>query len=144
MALPVQDKLVCSECKGTFFWTAQAQQFITGGYGSAEFRSISNAPKTVLICIGCGTPATPKPAQYSRGTQAHLDEEAFRASVKAGQDWRVANSIKNVAKITASVEEVNELRALIGDVKKAVEAPAKLKAVRAKHEVKPIDVGSGG
>jgi hypothetical protein len=134
---PVQEILTCPTCQGTHFWTAQAQQFIAGGYGSAEFRSISNAPKTVQICIGCGTPATPKPQQYSRGTQAHLDEVAFRKSVELGQAFRKSNSIQNVAQIAASPSEVNELRMLINDVKKAVEAAAKPKAPRAKNEPKP-------
>lgn len=134
--VPTQDKLVCSICAGTFFWTAQAQQFLAGGYGSFEYRSISNAPKTVLICIGCGTPAPSRPSQYSRGTQAHLDEEAFRKSIEVGQAYRRANSIQNVAQVAASPEELGELRNLINDVKKAVEAAAKPKAPKAKHEPK--------
>lgn len=141
MAGPGQDKLVCKECQSTFFWTARAEQFLAGGYGSAEFRSISNAPKTVLICIGCGTPATPKPAQYSRGTQAHLDEESFRKSVEVGQKYRQNNSMNRVATIAASVQEVEELRTLVNDIKKAVEAAAKPKAPRPKKEVSAVGVG---
>lgn len=134
--MATQDKLVCNVCTSTFFWTARAEQFLAGGYGSAEFRSISPGPKTVLICVGCGTPATPKAAQYTRGTQAHLDEDQFRKSIDAGQKYRSSNSIQNVAKVAASVEEVEELRGLINDVKKAVEAGAKPKAPKPKSEPK--------
>lgn len=125
--LPVIDKLSCSICGGTFFIASHAEQFILGGYGTAEFRSISNSPKTVLICIGCGAPVTPKPAYYAKGTTADIAETDFRKSVEAGQKYRKDNSIQHVAEISASPSEVSELKTKINDIKKAVDILSKPK-----------------
>lgn len=130
-----QDKLTCITCGGTFFTTGRAEQFIAGGYGSAEFRSISNAPKTVLSCIGCGTPVTPKPAYFSKSTVAGVAEEEFRKSVEAGQKHREKNSVKNISNIVATNNDLDELRELVQDIRKAVDAQGKSKAPKPKQLV---------
>lgn len=117
-----------------------AEQFLQGGYGTAEFRSISNAPKTVLICIGCGTPVTPKPSYYSRGTVASLAEEDFKKSIEAGQKFRKENSMQNVAQVAVSPAELNKVRELVEDVKKAVTSLSKPKAPKAKSIPQPTGV----
>lgn len=136
-----QDKLVCTECGSTFFYTSRAEQFQTGGYGSAEFRSLSNAPKTILVCVGCGVPVTPKSTHYARGTISDVAEQEFRKSIEEGQKFRKANSAANFAQIAASPAELQKVRELVDDVKRAVEAAAKPKGVKAKQEVKRAVVG---
>src|SRR6266404_6505622 len=123
-----QDKLICAACGGSFFNTVRAEQFQPGGYGSAEFRSLSNAPKTVLNCIGCGTPVLPKPSHYGRGTIADIAEQDFRKSIESGQKYRKDNSIQNVVNIAASVEELEQVRGQVEDIKKAIDASSKPKA----------------
>lgn len=138
-----QEKLTCVTCGGSFFQMTHAEQFLQGGYGTAEFRSLSNAPKTVLVCIGCSTPVTPKPGYYSRGTVAAIAEDEFRKSIEAGQKFRKDTSMQNIANIAASPAEVQEVRELVEDVKKAVDALAKPKGPKAKQEVKTaVGVGS--
>lgn len=128
------DKVVCGNCKGTFFTVSHAEQFVAGGYGSAEFRSLSNAPKTVLICIGCSTPITPKPAFYGKGTTADVAEQDFRKSVEVGQKYRKDNSVHNIATIAVSPKELQDVRELVEDIKRVVEA--KDKSIKPKQEVK--------
>lgn len=123
-----QNKITCTVCGSTFFTTIRAEQFIAGGYGTAEFRSISNAPKTVLQCIGCGTPVNPKPGYYSKGTVAGVAEDDFRKSVEMGRKYRETNSIQNIVKIAVSPSELREVREFAEDIKRAVEAQAKPKA----------------
>lgn len=130
------DKLICPTCGGSFFTTQRAEQFVAGGYGTAEFRSISNAPKTVLTCIGCSTPITPKPAFYGKGTIADIAEQDFRKSVELGQKHRKESDPKILLQQVASDEKVTEIKNLIDDVKKAVEAAAKPKAPVSKKEAK--------
>lgn len=136
------EKLMCVTCTSSFFYMQRAEQYLQGGYGTAEFRSTSNAPKTILVCIGCGTPVTPKSTHYGRGTAADLAEQDLRKSVEAGQKWRKANSIQNVANITASASEVQNLRELVDDIQKAVKALEKPKAPKAKQSVNATTVGA--
>lgn len=96
------------ECGSTFFEQRRVEQFQAGGYGTAEFRSISNAPKTVLICL-CGKPVAPKPGYYSKGTVAALQEVEFAKSVEESRKHREASSINNIANIAASPAELREL-----------------------------------
>jgi hypothetical protein len=132
-------KLTCTVCGSTFFTTARAEQFVAGGYGSAEFRSISNSPKTVLTCVGCSTPVTPAPAYYSRGTVAGVAEEEFRKSIEAGQKYR---EDKNTIGKFVSPSELNEVRDLALDVKKAVEAQSKPKSPKPKQAVEEHHVAN--
>ncbi len=137
----LQEKLTCSVCGGSFFTVARAEQFQSGGYGSAEFRSLSNAPKTVLNCIGCSTPVSPKPAHYGRGTTADIAEQDFRKSIDAGQKYRKDNSIQNVANVAASITELQEVRATVEDIKKHIEASERAKAPKPKATAKAKTVG---
>lgn len=118
--MATNDKLICTACGGTFFMQGHAEQFQPGGYGTAEFRSVSGAPKTVLVCIGCGTPVVPKESHYARGTVADLAESDFRKSVEAGRKHRKDNSIQNIVKIAASPAELQEVREIIETVRTAV------------------------
>lgn len=115
------EKLFCSVCGGSFFHMLRAEQYSAGGYGSAEFRSMSAAPKSVLLCIGCSTPVTPKPSYYGKGTAADLAEQEFRQSIEVGQKHRKDNSIQNVAKIAASATELQDLKDLVSDIKKSID-----------------------
>lgn len=134
------ESLACAACKGTFFAPVHAEQYLKGGYGSAEFRSISNAPKTVLICIGCGTPITPAPSFYSRSTVAGAAEQEFRKSIEAGQAYRDKNSLKNIASIAVAPSEMREVRELVEDIRKAIDVKP-LKAPKPKQEVKSTRTG---
>lgn len=135
--MATNDRLVCTACGSTFFFQEHAEQFQPGGYGTAEFRSLSGAPKMVLICIGCATPVIPKESHYARGTVADLAESDFRKSVEGGRKFRKDNSIQNVAKIAASPNELQEVRELVETIRTAVNAISKPKALRPKVEVKP-------
>ena len=108
MPAPAVKKLQC-ECGSTFFYTVRAEQFAAGGYGTAEFRSMSQAPKTFLVCL-CGRPTFPQPNSYAQGTQAALSERDFQESAKAASEVAKAKSITNIAQIAASPAEVEELR----------------------------------
>lgn len=112
------NQLTCS-CGSTFFYTQRAEQFAAGGYGTAEFRSISSGPKTILVCL-CGQPAMPKPSYYTKGTTASLAEDEFRKSIEVAQKRREANSIQNIANIAAAPSEVQECRDQISELRKAI------------------------
>jgi hypothetical protein len=131
MAIPVSQQLVCS-CGSSFFYTVRAEQFQAGGYGTAEFRSTSGAPKTLLICL-CGKPVPPQPAHYSRGTSADLAETAFRASIKCADKLRSEVTMAHVAEIAASPAEVKELREGVEEIRKAMNAAAEPKAPQPKE-----------
>lgn len=113
-------KLACAECGGTFFAKTMAEQFVSGGYGSAEFRSMSNSPKTVLHCIGCGTPVAPAPSYYSKGTVPFIAEQEFRQSIELGIKYK--NEHKSIVAAPISdiptKEELAEIRSSIEKLKK--------------------------
>lgn len=113
--------LVCDECSSTFFYTVRSEQFQSGGYGSAEFRSISNAPKTLLICL-CGKPYTPKSSYFAKSTVAAAQEEAFRKSVEAAQKYLKEHSLEHVASIAASPAEIQALEDRIREITKNLES----------------------
>lgn len=97
------------ECGSSFFEQRRVEQFQAGGYGTAEFRSISNAPKTVLVCL-CGKPVAPKPGYYAKGTLAAVQETDFAKSIELARKFREASSINNIANIAASPAELQELK----------------------------------
>lgn len=115
------------ECGSTFFYTARAEQFQAGGFGTAEFRSISNAPKTILVCL-CGKPVTPKPSHFARGTMAGVAEQEFAKSVEAALKFRNAHSLDHVAQIAASPAELQKVQDQVDEIRKAVLALPKSKA----------------
>ena len=116
-----QPSILTCECGSTFFFTVRAEQFQAGGFGTAEFRSISNAPKTLLVCI-CGHPYTPKPGYHARGTVAAAAEEAFRKSVEAAQKHLKEHSLDNIAQIAANPAEVEKLGSRIKSLADELEA----------------------
>jgi hypothetical protein len=103
-------QLTCIECSSTFFYVARAEQFQAGGYNTVEFRSLSNAPKTVLVCVGCGIAVAPKPSYAAKGTVAAEAEGDFIKSFEGGQKYRKARSLDNIVKITASMTELQEVK----------------------------------
>jgi hypothetical protein len=107
---PVIETLSCLVCGGKFFVKSRAERYQKAGYGTAEFRSIDTAAKTILQCIGCLTPVTPQDTQYARGTVAQAQEGDFRQSILAGQAYRKNNSIQAVVESAASIQEVQELK----------------------------------
>lgn len=121
MAIARDSQLTC-ECGSTFFYTTRAEQFAAGGYGSAEFRSLSNAPKTVLVCL-CGKPVTPKPNFYGRQTTAGVAEDEFRKSVEFSQRYRKEHSLENIAQIAVSPEELQKVADQVDELRKVVERP---------------------
>lgn len=133
-----QDKLSCMVCHSTFFYTEHAEQFQAGGYGSAQFRSLSNAPKTILVCIGCGAPVTPMPTYYGKNTTADVAEQDFRKSVEAGQKYRKAQSIQNIAQISVSPEELKEVRDIVNGIVHTLDTPAKPKVSKSKAKAVPV------
>jgi hypothetical protein len=76
--------LICDNCGGAYFYVVRAEQFQAGGYGESEFRSLTNAPKTVVVCL-CGRPVAPRPANYVAGAAAKTAEEVFRKSIEAAR-----------------------------------------------------------
>ena len=127
---PAVEMQKCQDCGGLFFVKSIAQRYQKAGYGSAEFRSTDSMPKNVLQCIGCGALVPPKDQNFARNTVAQMQQEDFTKSVKAGDEYRKNNSMKNVAKIAASVTEVEELRQELAALKKQLQqlVPAKSKA----------------
>lgn len=118
MAGPGSTQLQC-DCGSTYFFKYSVEQFLAGGYGSAEFRSTSNAPKTVLVCL-CGKPFPSKPmAGLSQSTVAGQAERAFQASIQAAQKRRDEMSLQHVAEISASPSEVKQLKAEIDQLRSA-------------------------
>lgn len=107
--------LIQCKCGSTFFEKKHVEQFAAGGYGTAEARSVSNAPKTILVCL-CGRPMAPKPSYFARGTTAAKAEDDFTKSVelalKAVDELtmehiaQIAVSPKELASVTEAVEEV--------------------------------------
>jgi len=136
---PVQALLTCDQCKSTFFFTARAEEFLAGGYGTAEWRSVSNAPKTILVCVGCGKAVTPKQNYYAKGTQAAIAEEHFAESVKNGNKFREKNSIQHVAQIAASPDELAALKKEVEDLRQALNSMTADKTLKPKQK-KPTEV----
>lgn len=126
MAGPGNTQLTC-DCGSTFFYKTGAEQYLAGGYGSAEFRSTSNAPKTVLICL-CGKPFPAKPTMgLSQSTVAGIAESAFQKSIASAQKRRDELSLKHMAEISASPSEVRQLQTQIDQLQagfNAITAPA--------------------
>src|SRR4051812_38367496 len=115
----INDKQLTCSCGSTFFYTQRAEQYAAGGYGTAEFRSISSGPKTLLMCL-CGQPVMPKPSYYTKGTTAALSEDDFRKSVEVAQKRREANSIQNIANIAVSPSELQECKDQIDELRTAL------------------------
>lgn len=134
--VPQTQPIACDQCKSTYFYTVRAEEFQSGGYGTAEFRALSITPKTLHICIGCGKPVTPKPIYMAKGTQAALAEDRFVESMKNGQKFRESNSVQNFANIAASPDEVAELKRRIDDLQQALNTLSAPKPVRKTREDK--------
>lgn len=131
----MNNQLIC-DCGSSFFFKYGAEQFQAGGYGSAEFRSLSNAPKTVLICL-CGKPYPAKPqAGYSKATVAGLAEDSFQKSIDAARKRRDEVSMKHVAEISASPEEVKNLQGQIDQLRTVLNDANTPKAPQPKTPVK--------
>ena len=149
---PLAPKKLQCECGSTFFYTTRAEQFSAGGYGTAEFRSMSQAPKTFLVCL-CGRPAFPQAGSYAHGTQAAQAEKDFQESSKSALDVVNSKSLTNIANIAASPSEVAELRkemdslrqALVDATKPAFETPkaAVVRRSRAKASEAREDQSNG-
>lgn len=122
-----RDTQLTCECGSTFFYTVRAEQWAAGGYGTAEFRSQSNAPKTLLVCL-CGKPVIPQRSHYSKGTSAGIVEEEFRRSTEVAQKAREAASPKHFAQIAASPKEVEEIKIGLEEVRRAFDSLSKPKA----------------
>lgn len=131
--------LTC-DCGSTFFFIVRAEQFQAGGYGSAEFRSISNSPKTTLICL-CGQPFTPKPAFVTRGTVAAAQEDAFRKSVESAQKYRKDHSMNHIAEITVSPAELQEVETRVIELAKTLETLRPLPLVKKIKASKVVNDG---
>lgn len=132
---PAVEMLKCLDCGGLFFVKSIAQRYQKAGYGSAEFRSTDSMPKTVLQCIGCGALVPPKDQNFARNTVAQIQQDDFTKSVKAGETYRKSHSIQNVAHIAASPAEVEELRKLVEDIRKTVNAMNTPKSPQPKEAV---------
>lgn len=120
MPAPVVKKLQC-ECGSTFFFTVRSEQFAAGGYGTAEFRSMSQAPKTFLVCL-CGRPTFPQPTSFAQGTVASIAEKEFQESAKCAKDAIASTGVSNIANLAASPAEVADLRKQIEDLKQTLAA----------------------
>lgn len=129
---PGNTQLTC-DCGSTFFMKFSAEQFLSGGYGSAEFRSTSGAPKTVLVCL-CGKPYPTKPtAGLSMKTVAGIAENDFQKSVQSAQKRRDEASLKHVAEISASPSEVKRLREEVTELRTALNSALESKSVQPKE-----------
>lgn len=134
---PASEILKCPACGGTFFIKNRAEQFVKAGYGSAEFRSKmdGSAAKTILQCMGCLSPVTPQDTQYARSSVAMQDEMSFRASIEAGRKYRTQHSGQSVAQVVVSPAEFKEVKNLVDDVRKQVNAMTSSKAPQPKEAV---------
>ena len=135
----------CPNCGSTFFTSVRAEQFISGGYGSAEFRSISNAPKTAYQCVGCGTSIGQKQQFFSRGTTADVVEQEFRKSMEAGTKYRKELSVKQDMSNFVSTDELQKVIDMIEDIKKIISNQNKLNMpqLKASPESKELKVLPG-
>jgi hypothetical protein len=135
---PIVIKKLQCVCGSTFFVPVRAEQYATGGYGTAEFRSVSQAPKTFLVCL-CGRPAFPQPSTFAQGTSAGIAEKDFQESQKSAMTAIESQSLTNIANIAAAPSEVEDLRKQVEDLKATVEAlTRKDYAADLKEAVKPV------
>lgn len=111
--------LVCEDCGSTFFYSSYAEQFATGGHGSAEFRSISSSQITVRVCL-CGSTLIPSIQSQGGAASVQQSRSEFYRSAKAAKDRRKALSPDVVAKAVPSRAELNELKGLIVELQKEV------------------------
>jgi len=98
--------MACPRCNGTWFYKVTVEQFSDGGYGSAQFRSLSMTPETAYVCL-CGAIVENKES-VGRGVDSR--HGYFLGAIRTALECQKRNSVQQVAASCASIEEVEELR----------------------------------
>jgi hypothetical protein len=108
--------MICPRCGGTWFYKVTVEQFSDGGYGSAQFRSLSMTPETAYICL-CGTIVENKEAM-GRGVDSRHGH--FLSAIRTALEHQKRNSVQVVASTCASIEEVEQLRQRVNWLEEAI------------------------
>ena len=111
--------MACPSCGSTFFIKLSAEQFSDGGYGTAQFRSLSNSPESAYVCL-CGRLVETKES-VGRGMEGQHARFVSAVAVALAAQIKHASEFNVLAKHTASVEDIEALKADIQWLKQSVE-----------------------
>lgn len=131
------DVATCENCGSTYFYSINAEQFSQQGYGSVEYNALGGNPRAAKVCL-CGTPLPTK--ANARGTaQTRGAQEEFFRSLTAAREYIANNSIKTLAKVAATPQEVEAVKQLlitkVAELNDAIEALGKAKAPEKKPKI---------
>jgi hypothetical protein len=118
---PINTPIVCDECGSTYFYTAHAEQFAGGGYGSIEFRSITTSPQPIKVCL-CGHPLVPKQASFGGSPDVLSARNSFYASAQAASERRKKSNPDKLVKLLATREDLELLQKSLSETLERVTA----------------------
>ncbi len=111
--------MACPACGSTFFIKLSAEQFSDGGYGTAQFRSLSNSPESAYVCL-CGRLVDIKES-VGRGQEGQHARFVSAVAVALSAQLKQDNKFKELSTQVASVDDLASLRADVEYLKQCVE-----------------------
>ena len=131
--------MTCSHCGGTFFYKVNAEQYSDGGYGTAQFRSLSMATEAFYVCL-CGTVTDIKDTAARGLADRHTQ---FISCVKKAIAIQKKDSPQFVAEQCASLEELQQVNDRLKWVEDAVASILELPRDKVIDEPEEMEVVLG-